>query len=141
MRRFGKFIALVSPILAVGVAASILFVLGYDYQSAVCMEDPASPGRETCTRDSGTVSVFQNALETGDYVPLFWAGFIVVVCLVSAVSALFDRAAPIWVCAVALYVLTIMGMFSIGLFIFPLALALLASAILLTVSRLDPDGA
>lgn len=141
-RKIGKFIALVSPIPAVGVAALMLLAFGYGYQSGTCMDDPASPGEERCTYESGMVSAFRNALETGDYALFFWAGFVVVVCLIAALSALVGRAAPVWVCAVALYVLAVVGLISfIGLFIFPLAVALFISAGLLSASRLESHEA
>ncbi|MGH3086120.1 MAG: hypothetical protein ACRDSJ_02230 [Rubrobacteraceae bacterium] len=141
VEKVGKFLALVSPVLATGVAALMLFASSYSYQSATCMADPASPSEEECTRDSGTVSGFQYALENGDYALLFWAGFIVVVCLMAAVSAFFGRAASVWVCAASLLFLSILGMMSIGLFVLPLALLLFSSAALLTLSRLVPDEA
>ena len=66
MAKAGKSLGLISPILAVGAAALILF--GYGYESASCAESygrqPA--GSEECTYESGTVSMFQSVLDGGD---------------------------------------------------------------------------
>lgn len=60
----------------------------------------------------------------------------VIVCLIAAVGALVGRAAPIWACAIVLYLVAVLGMVSIiGVFIFPLAMVLFVSAVLLTVAR------
>lgn len=68
----------------------------------------------------------------------YWAGFMVIICLIAAVGALVGRAAPIWVRTIVLYVVAVVGMMSfIGLLIFPLAVVLFVSAILLTVARYD----
>lgn len=62
----------------------------------------------------------------------------VIICLIAAVGALVGRAAPIWVRTIVLYVVAVVGMMSfIGLLIFPLAVVLFVSAILLTVARYD----
>lgn len=128
---------MISPILAVGIAALMLFVTSYSYQSASCEAGYGRESSEECAYESGTISAFRVAIEEGDTTLFYWAGFIIVVCVVAAVGALLGRAAPVWVCAILLYILTGLGMMSIGLFIFPLAVALLASATFLTVARYE----
>ena len=140
MAKVGKLLGLISPILAIGAMALMLFALSYSYQSGSCSSGFGHQDSE-CNHESGTDSAFRVALEEGDYTLFYWSGFVVVVCLIAAVGALAGWAAPIWVCAVVLWVLTGLGVMSIGLFIFPLALVLFASATFLTVARYESRGA
>jgi hypothetical protein len=133
----GKILGLISPVLAVGIVALILLGSGYSYQSASCKASYGQESSEECTYESGTISAFRYAIEEGDTTLFYWAGFIIAVCLVAAAGALAGRAAPIWVCAVVLWILTGLGMMSIGLFIFPLAVVLFASATFLTAARYE----
>lgn len=139
MAKAGKLLGLISPILAVGVVALMLFVPSYSYQSGDCR---SSHGRQApiseCNYESGTISAFRVALEEGDSTLFDWSGFVVFVCLIAAVGALAGRSAPIWACAIVLWFLASLGMMSlIGPFIFPLAVVLFASATLLTVARYE----
>jgi hypothetical protein len=125
--KLGKLLGLVSPVLAIGVVALMLFFPTYGYES----------GQSEGNFSSGTMSAFRFALEEGNYAWLYWSGFVVVVCLIAALGALTGRTVPIWACAIALWFLAGLGMMSIGLFIFPLAVVLFASATLLTVARYE----
>jgi hypothetical protein len=139
MAKAGKFFGLISPILAVGVMALMLFVPSYSYQSGGCRSshDHQPPNAE-CNYESGTISAFRVALEEGDSTLFDWSGFVVFVCLIAAVGALAGRAAPIWACAIVLWFVASLGMMSlIGLFIFPLAVVLFVSATLLTIARYE----
>ena len=133
----GKIIGSISPVLAVGIVALMLFGPGYSYESASCKASYGHESSEECTYESGPISAFRYAIEEGDTTLFYWAGFIVAVCLVSAVGALAGRAAPVWVCAVVLWILAGLGMMSIGLFVFPLAVVLFASATFLTIARYE----
>jgi hypothetical protein len=126
MAKLGKLLGLVSPELAIGVVALMLFFPTYGYES----------GHSEGNFSSGTMSAFRFALEEGNYASFYWSGF-VVVCLIAALGALTGRTVPIWACAIALWFLAGLGMMSIGLFIFPLAVVLFASATLLTVARYE----
>jgi hypothetical protein len=141
MAKAGKILGLISPILAVGIVALMLFGSGYSYQSARCQASLGHQSSEECTYESGTIPAFRYAIEAGETAPFYWAGFIVAVCLVAAVGALAGRVAPIWICAIVLWFLAGLGMMSIGLFIFPLAVVLFASATLLTVARYESRSA
>jgi hypothetical protein len=125
--KLGKLLGLVSPVLAIGVVALMLFFPTYGYES----------GQSEGNFSSGTMSAFRFALEEGNYAWFYWSGFVVVVCLIAALGALTGRTVPIWACAIALWFLAGLGMMSIGLFIFPLAVVLFASATLLTVARYE----
>jgi hypothetical protein len=127
MAKVGKWLGLISPALAIGVVALMLFSPMYSYQS----------GDSSGAFSSGTMSALRHALETGDSAWFFWSGFTVVVCLVAAIGALAERAAPIWVCAGTLWVVAVLGMWSIGLFILPLSITLFVSAALLTAARYE----
>jgi hypothetical protein len=131
----GKILGWISPVLAVGIVALVLFGSGYSHESASCKASYGHESSEECTYESGMISAFRYAMEEGDTTLFYWAGFIIAVCLVAAVGALAGRAAPIWVCAGVLWILTGLGTTSIGLFIFPLAVVLLVSATLLTAAR------
>jgi hypothetical protein len=137
----GKIIGLISPLLALGIIALMLFGPGYSYQSASCEASPGHESSQECTYESGTISAFRYAIEEGDTTLFYWAGFIIAICLVAAVGALAGTAAPVWVCAVVLFILAVLGMMSIGLFIFPLAGVLFVSATFLTVARYESRGA
>ena len=126
MAKLGKLLGLVSPVLAIGVVALMLFFPTYGYES----------GHSESNFSSGTMSAFRFALEEGNYASFYWSGF-VVVCLIAALGALTGRTVPIWACAIALWFLAGLGMMSIGLFIFPLAVVLFASATLFTVARYE----
>lgn len=126
MSKVGRFLGLTSPILALGIAALMLFGSSYSYQS----------GDSEGNFSSGAISAFRYTLEEGDYAWFFWAGFVVIVCLIAAVGALIGRAGPVWAAAIVLYLVAVLGMVSIiGVFIFPLAMVLFVSAVLLTVAR------
>jgi hypothetical protein len=133
----GKILGLISPVLAVGIVSLVLFGSGYSYQSASCRASYGQESPEECAYESGMISAFRYTIEEGDTTLFYWAGFVIAVCLVAAVGALAGRAAPVWVCAVVLWIMTGLGMTSIGLFIFPLAFVLFVSAILLTAVRYE----
>jgi hypothetical protein len=139
MSKAGKFLGLISPVLAIGVVALMLFVPTYGYESGGCRADYVhQPSNPECNHESGTISAFRVALEEGDSTLFRWSGFVVILSLIAAASALVGRAAPVWVCAMILWVLAVLGMVSlIGLFIVPLAVVLFASATLLTVARYE----
>lgn len=143
MAKAGKVLGLISPVLAIVVVALMLFVPSYSYQSGDCGSSYGhQPSNPECSYESGTISAFRTALEDGDSTLFYWSGFVVIVALIAAAGALAGRAAPVWVCAIILWVLAVLGMMSlIGLFIFPLAVVLFVSATLLTVSRYEPRGA
>ncbi len=139
MAKAGKVLGLISPILAVGAMALMLFGLTYSYASGSCRAGYGfqSSGSEECTHESGAISAFRYAIEEGDTALFYWAGFTVAVCLVAMLGAFMGRSVPVWACAIALWFLAGLGMMTVGLFIFPLAVVLFASATCLTVARYE----
>jgi hypothetical protein len=92
--KVGKLLGLISPMLAIGAMALMLFAPSHSYQSASCRSGyDHQPSNSECNYESGTI---------------------------------------------VLWVLAGLGMLSmIGLFIFPLALVLFVSAMLLTAARYE----
>jgi hypothetical protein len=135
--RVGRVLALVSPVLAVGVVCFMLFATGYSY---VSMEGRAGPEGNPVEADSesGWVPAYEYSLENGDYVYFFWSGFIMVVSLLAAGAALKGWVGLVWASAGLLGILSILGAMSIGVMVAPLALVLFVSAILLSLS--GPEG-
>jgi hypothetical protein len=136
--RVGKVLALVSPVLAVGVVCFILFATGYSY---VSMEERAGSHEGDpveAASESGWMSAYEYSLSNGDYVYFLWSGFIVVICLLAAGAALKGWGGLVWACAGLLGVLSIVGAMSIGGMVAPLVLVLFVSAILLSFS--GPEG-
>jgi hypothetical protein len=133
----GKIVGSISPVLAVGIVAQMLF----GYQSTSCKASYGRESSEECAHESATMTAFRFALEEGNHAWFLWSGFVVVVCLIAAAGALTGRVAPVWICAVALWVVAVLGMRSIGLFVRPLSLVLFVSAALLTVARYESRGA
>jgi hypothetical protein len=129
----GKVLALASAVFAVGVVFFMLFATGYSY---VSMEERAGSERDPveAASESGWVSAYEYSLENRDYVYFFWSGLIVLVCLLAAGAALKGRVGLVWGCAGLLGLLSILGAMSIGGMMAPLALVLLVSAILLSLS-------
>src|ERR671917_2177910 len=103
--KVGKSLGLISPILALGAMALMLFAPSSSYQSVSCRSGYGHQNPE-CSYESGTNSALRVALEEGDYALFYWSGFVVVLCLIAAVGALAGRAAPIWACAIVLWILT-----------------------------------
>jgi uncharacterized membrane protein len=131
----GKILALVSPALALGVVCFMLFATGYSYMFMEERVGPPEGNPEEAASESDWVSAYEYSLENGDYVYLLWSGFIVGVCLLAAGAALKGWIGLVWACAGFLGVLSILGAMSIGVMVAPLALVLVVSAILLSLSR------
>ena len=115
MAKAGKFLGLISPVLAIGAVALMLHFPSYAYESGGCRSSPiGQPSSPECNHESGAMSALRVALEEGDRTLLYWA------------------------CAIVLWFLAVMGMISLfGLFMVPLAVVLFASATLLTVARYE----
>lgn len=90
MSKIGKLLRLVSPVLALGVVALMLFGSSYSYQSGSRRASYGyqSSESEECTYESGKISAFRYALEEGDRAVFFWPAFVVVVSIVGAIGAL-----------------------------------------------------
>lgn len=121
---------------AIVAAAVILFVAGYSYQTASGVA--GAPGQpSTSVTSSGRVTTLQMALDSKDYIVLWWVAFVVVAAAGAAGAAWRRRLDIVWVAALGVTTLTVAGMMSIGIAIAPVAFLMLVSAILLTLDRLS----
>lgn len=113
------------------VAAYLLFGVGYTMQSESSVAAPSGGPAVTTVTQTRHLTGLAYALQEREWALVLWAGFVVVVCSIAAMSAWTGRARPIWGAAAALGVLSVLGLASIGLVIAPLALllALAASAV------------
>ena len=116
VRAVGTFLGAISPVFAGVVAALMLFGSSYSYEAG-----------DSEGSSSGTMTAFRYASEQGDRAWFFWAGVVVLVCLIAAVGALVGTSTIVWACAGALLVLSVLGMMTIGILVLPLALLLSAA--------------
>ena len=136
LRKAGVALAFLAVPAAIVSAAVILFVAGYSYQTV--SGESAAPGQPSTTVTSGgRVTTLQMALDSKDYIVLWWVAFVVVAATGAAAAAWRRRLYIVWVAALGVTTLTIAGMLSIGIAIAPVALMLLLSATLLTLDRLS----
>jgi hypothetical protein len=134
----GKVLALASPVFAVGLVCFMLFATGYSYVSIGERAGSHEGDPVEAASESGWVPAYEYSLDNGAYVFFFWSGFIVVTCLLAAGAALKGWIGLVWACGGLLGLLSILGAMSIGGMVAPLALVLLVSAILLSLS--GPEG-
>ena len=95
MAKAGKFLGLISPVLAIGVAALMLFGSTCNYESADCRTSHAhQPSHSECEYRSGTISAFRAALEEGDSTLFSCSGIVVIVTLVAAAGGSYRKGRP-----------------------------------------------
>ena len=96
------------------VAAYLLFGVGYSgvEQGAVS----ATPGGPSITTGPETVHVsgISLALREHEWALVLWAGFVLTVSVMAAVSAWKGRAGPIWGAAGVMMILAVLALLSIG---------------------------
>jgi hypothetical protein len=139
-RTAGLALAFLAVPAAITAALVILFVAGYSYQT-VSGEAGTSGQPGTTVTSAGRVTTWQRALESKDYIVLWWVAFVVVAAVAAAAAAWRRRLNLVWVAALGVTALAVAGMMSIGIAIAPVALLLLLSAILLTLDRKGPRNA
>jgi hypothetical protein len=136
LRKAGIALALLAVPAAIVSAAVILFVSGYSYQTAAGAA--GAPGQPSTTvTSSGRATTLQMALDSKDYIVLWWVAFVVVAAAGAAGAAWRRRLDIVWVAALGVTTLTVAGMLSVGIAIAPVAFLMLVSAILLTLDRLS----
>lgn len=113
-----------------GVLASfvLLFIL-------LGREAEATPGGGTTTGLRPTGIEYLLGVEGADLALFFWALFVLVVALVGGYGAVSETRALVWIAAIALLALTVLGLFSIGLFVAPAALFFLLAGLRLRAGR------
>ena len=85
MAKVGRFLGLVSPILAAGAMALMLFGSTYSYEA----------GGSAGNFSSGTITAFRYALEERDNAWFHWAVFVIAVCALTSVRAGRARSRPL----------------------------------------------
>jgi hypothetical protein len=136
LRKAGIALAFLAVPAAMVSAAVILFVSGYSYQTAAGAA--GAPGQPSTTvTSSGRVTTLQMALDSKNYIVLWWVAFVVVAAAGAAGAAWRRRLDIVWVAALGVTTLAVAGMLSIGIAIAPVAFLMLVSAILLTLDRLS----
>jgi hypothetical protein len=136
LRKAGIALAFLAVPAAMVSAAVILFVSGYSYQTAAGAA--GAPGQPSTTvTSSGRVTTLQMALDSKDYIVLWWVAFVVVAAAGAAGAAWRRRLDIVWVAALGVTTLAVAGMLSVGIAIAPVAFLMLVSAILLTLDRLS----
>lgn len=111
----------------IGILSSIYLIFGsrYGYESRTVY----SNGTTIIT--SGTASAFQY----GDPAVFFWAGFIIIMSISGAYGAWKNNVKIVWGAALLLSILSILGLFSIGVAVMPVAMLFIISGVLLTAGK------
>lgn len=134
LARAGKVLALASLPAAAWAVYSFLFRSGYSFAETEVSAGPEGRTIET-SRTEGQLTTFDYALQEGDYAALVWPAVILVLAVMAATAGWKGRTGPVWFAAVALATLSVLGMWTIGLFAAGPASLLLLAAGLLTLSR------
>lgn len=120
IHRIVKLLGVLSPILSLFIAYQIWF--GFKYTGI----GSNSPMR--------TITALQFALEEGSSAILFWPVFIFVLSVVGAFGAWKMVKPLVWAVAIALLIVSVLGIWTIGLGVAPLALLFVIIGILLLCS-------
>lgn len=129
-----RLLGLGSLLAAVGCATYLLFGFGYSYEtatSAVGTDD----GVVSVARTKGWESALTFAQQNHDYTIVGWAGFVVLLGVLTAVAAWRGRPGPVWAAAILLLVVGVLGFASIGPFVVPVAVLASLTALALGASR------
>jgi len=120
VQRIVRLLGVFAPILSLIIAYQIWF--GFKYTSS---------GSDFTTR---TITALQFALEGGSTAILFWPIFLFLLSIVGAIGAWKKVKPLVWVVAITFIIISVLGAWSIGLLVVPLALLFIAISILLHFS-------
>lgn len=81
-----------------------------------------------------TITALQFALEYGSNAILFWPIFIFLISIVGALGAWKEKRLLIWIIVIFLLILSVLGMWTIGLLVFHLAVLFFVIGIMLSYS-------
>jgi hypothetical protein len=129
-----RLLGLASFLAAAGCAAYLLFGFGYSYETATGAVSTEG-GVVSVTHTQGWENGLTFARQNHDYVIVGWAAFVVLLGIVTAAAAWRGRPGPVWAAALLLLMLAGLGLFSIGLFVAPVAVLVALTAFALTASR------
>jgi hypothetical protein len=129
-----RLLGLGSLVAALACAGYLLFGFGYSYETVT-----GSAGTDGVVVSVTTTQGWENALafarQNHDYAIVGWAGFVVVLGVLTALAAWRGRPGPVWAAALLLLVLSVLGLASIGLVVAPVALLVALTAFALRASR------
>jgi hypothetical protein len=129
-----RLLGLGSFLAALACAAYLLFGFGYASETATSSAGTDGGVGPVLTTHSW-VSALAFAQQNHDYTIVGWAGFIVVLGLLTALAAWWGRPGPVWVAAGLLFALIVLGLLSIGLFVLPVAVLVTFTASVLSAAR------
>jgi hypothetical protein len=121
--RIGKTLGVITPLISLWSIYQMWF--GFKYVGS----SSENPTIQT------TVSAFQYALDKGSTVILFWPIFVFLISVIGAVGAWLKRPIIVWSIAIILIIVSILGVWSIGGTVAPLAGLFFISATLLTIQK------
>jgi len=131
-----RLLGLVSFLAAVICAAYLLFGFGYSYSSETASGSVGTDGAVVpVTITEGWESALTYARRNQDYAIVGWAALVLGLGVLTAVAAWRGRPAPVWVAALLLLTLSVLGVASIGLFVMPVALLVFATALATSAAR------
>jgi len=129
-----RLLGLGSFLAALACASYLLFGFGYSYETV-----SGSAGTDGAVVSVTTTQGWENALayarQNHDYAIVGWAGFVVLLGVLTAVAAWRGRPGPVWAAALLLLVLSVLGLASIGLVVAPVTLLVVFTAYALSAAR------
>jgi hypothetical protein len=123
LARIGKTLGIFTPLISLWSGYQMWFGFKYVGSSS---ENPTI---------QMTVSAFQFALDNGSKAILFWPIFLFVISVIGAMGAWHERPVIVWSIVIILLIVSILGVWTIGSLVFPLAGLLFISAALLTIQK------
>ena len=120
--RMGKTLGMITPLISLWSVYQMLFGAKYSDMSS---DDPMIK----------TITAFQYAVDNGSNVILFWSVFVFVISVIGGLGAWYKRPIIVWPVAIILLIVSILGTWSIGGAVVPLAGLFFISATLLTVHK------
>ncbi len=122
LAKLGKVLGMIAPLISVASAYQMWFGMKY-------------VGVNSETSTTQTVTALEFALKQGSNAILFWPVAIFIMSCIGAFAVWKNITILVWVISCILLIVSIMGMMTIGLLVAPMAILLLASAILLTIEK------
>jgi hypothetical protein len=135
LERMGKIVGILTPFVSLLSMYQMWFVAKYTGSTSTQYAGSAS---ETTVTE--TLTALQYALRYGSDAIIFWPICIFVLAVTGGVAAWFKKATIVWALAIVLLVISILGMWSIGSSVIPLAMLLSISATLLTLHKKKVDA-
>lgn len=143
LERMGKIVGILTPFVSLLAIYQMWFVAKYvgsattQYSGSTTTQYSGSTSEIPVTE---TLTALQFALRYGSDAIIFWPICIFVLAVIGGVAAWFKKATIVWALAIVLLIISVLGMWSIGSAVIPLAMLLSISAILLTLHKKKVNG-